>query len=41
MMPIEEAAYAVVYEGMSPIDTVKLLMSRDKKPEFEDAGWVK
>ena len=38
-MPITEAAYAVLYEGMSPRDALTSLMSRDKKHETEDA-WV-
>ena len=33
-MPIVEAAYRVVHEGLSPKDTVHMLMSRDKKPEL-------
>lgn len=37
-MPIVEAAYKVVHEGLSPKDTVKLLMSRDKKPELPPAA---
>jgi len=38
-MPITEAAYAVLYEGMSPRDALVSLMTRDKKRETEDA-WV-
>ena len=33
-MPIVEAAYKVVMEGVSPADVVWQLMSRDKKPEL-------
>lgn len=32
-MPIVEAAYSVVYEGVSPADVVQQLMSRGKKTE--------
>ena len=40
-MPIISEAYAVLYEGKSPADTIKSLMRRDRKYEFEDAGWSK
>ena len=33
-MPIVEAAYKVVMEGVSPADVVQQLMGRDKKPEL-------
>ena len=33
-MPIVEAAYSVVFEGMPASQTVQLLMGRDKKPEL-------
>ena len=38
-MPIVEAAYKVVHEGLPPADTVQLLMSRDKKPELPPSAW--
>ena len=38
-MPITEAAYAVLYEGLPPHDAMAALMNRDKKRETEDA-WV-
>ena len=38
-MPIVEAAYKVVHEGLSPADTVQLLMSRGKKPELPPSAW--
>ncbi len=38
-MPITEAAYAVLYEGMSPGDAMTALMTRDRKRETEDT-WV-
>ena len=37
-MPIVEAAYSVVFEGMPASQTVKLLMGRDKKPELPRAA---
>ena len=36
-MPITEAAYSVLYEGMAPKEALTSLMSRDKKHETEDA----
>jgi len=39
-MPITGEAYAVLYEGKSPSDTVHSLMNRGKKHEFEDSSWV-
>ena len=39
-MPITEEAYAVLYEGKNPADTIHSLMIRTKKHEFEDAGWT-
>ncbi len=33
-MPITEAVYRVIYEGISPTDAVKLLMTRTLKPEI-------
>ena len=38
-MPITEAAYAVLYEGMTPAEAIANLMGRTKKCETEDA-WV-
>ena len=35
-MPITEAAYAVLYEGMSPKEAMRSLMGRTKKHETED-----
>ena len=40
-MPIVREAYAVLYENKPAAETIQSLMGRDKKPEFEDAGWVK
>jgi glycerol-3-phosphate dehydrogenase (NAD(P)+) len=37
-MPIVEAVNAIVTHGAAPMDTVKLLMSRDKKPELPPAA---
>lgn len=39
-MPITKEAYLVLYEGKNPADTIHSLMGRDKKHEFEDAGWT-
>lgn len=39
-MPISREAYAVLYEGKAPAETIRTLMRRDKKHEFEDAGWL-
>ncbi len=39
-MPILRAAYAVLYEGESAAGVVKTLLSRCKKAEAEDAGWI-
>jgi glycerol-3-phosphate dehydrogenase (NAD(P)+) len=39
-MPITEAAYAILYEGMTPRDALAKLMNRNGKPESEDAAWV-
>lgn len=38
-MPIVEATYKVVCEGISPNDAVQLLMHRDKKPELPQSAW--
>lgn len=37
-MPIVEAVNAIVNQGANPMDTVKMLMSRDKKPELPEAA---
>ena len=39
-MPITEAAYRVLYEGMSAADMTAELLMRRKKAESEDAGWL-
>ena len=39
-MPITEAAYKVLYEGMSAKDMTTALLLRQKKAEIEDAGWL-
>ena len=39
-MPITEAAYRVLYEGADVKDAVQSLLSRQRKPESEDAGWL-
>ncbi len=39
-MPITEAAYKVLYEGANVQDAVKGLLSRQRKAEHEDAGWL-
>ncbi len=39
-MPILQAAYKVLYEGMPARDAVSALLSRGKKAESEDAGWL-
>ncbi len=38
-MPIVQAAYAVLYEGVSAKQVVEALLNRSKKAESEDAGW--
>ena len=40
-MPICREAHALLYEGKKPMDALKCLMRREKKHEFEDAGWSK
>lgn len=40
-MPIAREAYTVLYEQKSPAESIHDLMGRNKKHEFEDAGWVK
>ena len=39
-MPITEAAYKVLYEGANVKDAVQQLLSRNRKAESEDAGWL-
>ncbi len=39
-MPITEAAYKVLYEGAAAADVVKDLLTRSRKTESEDAGWL-
>ena len=39
-MPIVEAAYQVLYKGVSATDVVGVLLSRERRPESEDAGWL-
>ena len=39
-MPITEAAYKVLYEGAEARKTFLELMTRQKKAETEDAGWL-
>jgi glycerol-3-phosphate dehydrogenase len=39
-MPITEAAYKVLYENADVSQTFAALMSRAKKAEPEDAGWL-
>ena len=39
-MPITEAAYKVLYEGANVTETFSSLLSRQKKSETEDAGWL-
>ena len=38
-MPILQAAYKVLYEGLPAKEAVEVLMIRKTKPESEDAGW--
>ena len=38
-MPITEAAYAVLYEGMAPAEAMRQLMARDRKQETEES-WL-
>ena len=39
-MPITEAAYKVLYEGADVKQAVQSLLSRPRKAESEDAGWL-
>lgn len=38
-MPIVRQAYATLYEGQEPGLALRSLMGREKRHEFEDAGW--
>ena len=39
-MPITEAAYQVLYEGVDVKEAVRGLLNRQRKAESEDAGWL-
>ena len=39
-MPITEAAYKVLYEGLDARNVTSALLMRQKKAESEDAGWL-
>ena len=39
-MPITEAAYKVLYEGMNARTVTRELLMRNRKAESEDAGWL-
>ncbi|MBO7251054.1 MAG: NAD(P)-dependent glycerol-3-phosphate dehydrogenase [Oscillospiraceae bacterium] len=39
-MPITEAAYKVLYENMEVTAAFQALLTRERKPESEDAGWL-
>lgn len=39
-MPISEQTYRVLYEGKDAKQVIKELMTRDKKPEYEDMTWM-
>ena len=39
-MPITEAAYKVLYEGADVKEAVRDLLSRQRRAESEDAGWL-
>ena len=39
-MPIVQAAYSVLYEGISAKEAVRSLLLRQRKAEQEDAGWL-
>jgi len=40
-MPIAREAHAVLYKGKNAAEALRDLMGRDRKHEFEDAGWTK
>jgi glycerol-3-phosphate dehydrogenase (NAD(P)+) len=35
-MPICHAVYKILYEGLSPVDAARQLMTRDLKPELDE-----
>lgn len=39
-MPIVNAAYQVLYEGIPAGEVIRSLLLRERKPESEDAGWL-
>ncbi len=39
-MPITEAAYQVLYEGVAARDAISALLTRSPKPESEDTAWI-
>ena len=39
-MPITEAAYKLLYEGMPLKETFSSLLQRQRTTESEDAGWL-
>ena len=39
-MPITQAAYSVLYQGISAAQVVEALLHRSPKAESEDAGWL-
>lgn len=39
-MPIIQAAYGVLYQGLNPQQAVRGLLVRQRKAESEDAGWL-
>ena len=39
-MPITEAAYKVLYEGLDVNETFHGLLRRSRRAEPEDAGWL-
>jgi glycerol-3-phosphate dehydrogenase len=39
-MPITQAAYQVLYENANVAEVFSNLMSRRRKTESEDAGWL-
>lgn len=39
-MPIVDAAYAVLYEGIGAREAMQMLLKRQRRAEPEDAGWL-
>ncbi len=39
-MPIIEAAYRVLYDGAEPREAVRVLLTRQRRAEPEDTGWL-